>query len=79
MVGADEELCKVVPALGGVEEFVGLVVCVGGVGEEGSSLFDLGEVGFVVGGEVFLGVSNCFDKVAGADEFNVLLEPEVEF
>jgi len=79
VVGADEELSKVVPALGGVEGFVGLVVGVGRVDEEGGGFFDLGEVGFVVGGEVFLGVGDCFDEVAGADEFDVLLEPEVEF
>ena len=79
MMGADEELCKLVPALGRVEGFVGLVVCVGGVGEEGGSLFDLGEVGFVVWGEVFFRIGDCFDEVTSADKFDVLLKPEVKF
>lgn len=79
MVGGDEELCKVVPALGRVEGFVGLEVCVGRVGEEGGCFFDLGEVGFVVWSEMFLGVGDCFNKVSCADEFDVLLESEVEF
>lgn len=41
MVGVDEELCKVVPALGRVEGLVGFVVCVGRVGEEAGDVFDL--------------------------------------
>lgn len=74
MVGADKEVCELVPPVEGVEGSVGLVWCVRGVCEEGSGALDLGEVAFVVGRQMFSRVSHGFDEGAGADEFDVLLE-----
>lgn len=79
MVRLGEERGEVVPARLVEVGIDGGAAVAWGCGEEAAGALDFLGMGCAEGDEVFLGVGDGFGKFVGAEEFDVLLEAELEF